>query len=165
LFTANSLAYYNYLAQGSSANLTDRTTKEAFMTGRTRVGMMVLIIGACVSAGRQIADVFVTASPQEGDAEVVADYDAQRFAGLSDVLPPGGVAGYLTSTKHNSNPDRSHALAQYVLAPCLIVLGVEQPLVLVDYGSDEETPPTLAGRPLLRELPNGVRLYGTEEAR
>jgi hypothetical protein len=132
--------------------------------GRARAGvLLLLLLGVCVSAGRQLAQVAVTATPEERAPEVVADYDEHRFPGLADALPPGGVVGYVTSTKHNDNPDRSHALAQFALAPCLVVLGEEPSFVLVDLGPDEEIPASLAGRPVPRRLDNGVRLVGREE--
>jgi hypothetical protein len=133
------------------------------MSRRGRVGARVLLVYACGCAAWQCGRVVVTDAPAERHPALVAEYDAKRYAGLVDSLPPGGVVGYVLDEPDSAEAIRSYYLAQYVLAPCVLVRGEEQQLVLVDDPPNHEDRPSMAGRRLLRDLGNGVRLFGRGE--
>lgn len=135
------------------------------MRGRARAGGIVLLLSVCLSAGYQLGYISLTPEPEEREASLVAEYDGRRFQGLADALPPGGVVGYVADDPDGPEATQTYYLAQYVLAPCILVRGDRQRLVLVDDPPGRPARPEMAGRRLLRDLDNGVRLYDREEPR
>ncbi len=129
------------------------------MSRRARAGVAGLIVcAACLAAGQLVRTV-LTWGPNEREAALVADYDIRRFAGVADLLPPGEVVGYVTN---DPEATRAYYLAQYVLAPCIIVWGEGPRLVLVDDRLEGEGRPSEVNGHLLRDGGAGVRLYVRE---
>jgi hypothetical protein len=135
------------------------------MSRRARVAVVGLVLCAAASAAAQLVRALLEPSPGQRCPAIVAEYDTRRFAGLAEELPPGGVVGYVTNDPDSPDAIRAYYLAQYVLAPCVIVRGDEPDLVLVDDRPDGEGRPAVGGGRLRRDLGNGVRLYVREGPR
>jgi hypothetical protein len=132
------------------------------MSRRARAGVAGLIVCAASLAAGQLVRNVLAGEPNEHEAALVAEYDTRRFAGVADLLPPGEVVGYVTN---DPEPTRAYYLAQYVLAPCIIVRGEGPRLVLVDDRPESEERPVAVDRRLLRDGGDGVRLYVREGPR
>jgi hypothetical protein len=132
------------------------------MNRRPRAGMILLVVCACVSASWQLGRVAVTPAPAERYPEAVAYYDEQRFAELAGALPPGGVVGYIEDELRDAAMPQHYYLAQYVLAPCVLVEDSQRPRVLVNGRPERAVRPPMAGGRLLHDPGNGVRLFGRE---
>jgi hypothetical protein len=133
------------------------------MNRRVRIGVIVLMVCALVRCVWQVVDVVVTDAPAARYPTIVAEYDGPHYAGLVEVLPAREVAGYITDDPDSAEAARSYFLSQYVLAPCVLVQEEEGKLILVDDPPDHAPRPSMAGRRLLRDLGNGVRLFGLKE--
>jgi hypothetical protein len=124
---------------------------------------MVLMAYACASAAWQLGHVAVTPGPDERHPTIIADYDDERFAGLAGALAAGEIIGYVADEPEGAAMYRPYYLAQYVLAPCVLVEDDQRLVVLVDGRPEREVRPPMAGGRLLRDWGNGVRLFGREE--
>lgn len=99
--------------------------------------------------------------PPHPSARVVDSCDRDRYAPLRPLLAGVSVIGYVADYP----PDRDavgspYYVAQYVLAPVVLVEGAAPPLVLVDGPPDRHRLPGPPGRVhLVADLGNGVRLY------
>jgi hypothetical protein len=128
-----------------------------------RAGMNLLIVCACLSAAWQLGCIALTRNHAEQWSDLVVGYDEQRFAGVAALLPPGGVVGYVEDDPPDSAMTQHYYLTQYVLAPCVLVNDSRRAVVLVDGRPEAEVRPPMAGGRMLRDLGNGVRLFGHEE--
>lgn len=129
------------------------------MNYRPRVGLTLLTVSICCSMAWQLGRVAVSPGPTERHPAVVAEYDARRFAGLTASLPSGGTIGYMEDEPEDKEISRLYYLAQYALAPCVLAEDDRLPLVLVNGRPERELRPPGVRR-LLRDLGNGVRLFG-----
>jgi hypothetical protein len=134
------------------------------MNGRVRAGLLLVAIAACLGAVYQLASLARLSDPRHRWTGVVAEYDRHRFAGLISSLPAGQVVGYVEDDPDGAEMNRPYYLAQYVLAPCVLVEDATTPLVVVNGRPDSPPRPPMAGGKLLRDLGNGVRLFGREGA-
>ena len=132
------------------------------MSRRARTGVAGLIVCTASLAAGQLVRTILTWGPNEREVALVAEYDTRRFAGVADLLPPGEVVGYVTN---DPEATRAYYLAQYVLAPCILVWGEGPRLVLVDDRPDGEGRPAKVDGRLLRDGGDGVRLYVREGPR
>jgi hypothetical protein len=86
--------------------------------------------GACLSAGWQLAHALMHIGAGFRTAALVAHYDRERFAALKDLLPPQGVLGFRADDAC-TNPVQTYYLAQYSLAPRLVVTDpTRRPLII-----------------------------------
>lgn len=115
----------------------------------------LFILGCLVSSARLIVN-----APSAGSREtdVVAQHSDLRFSALRAALPRYGVVGYIGQS-HNSTAD--YYLTQYALAPLVVDLSVNHPLVIGNFPS---SPPPLQveGLRLVRDFGNGVLLFAHE---
>ncbi|HTU23554.1 MAG TPA: hypothetical protein VMG10_36295 [Gemmataceae bacterium] len=135
------------------------------MNRRVRAGGILLLTAVCLSAGYQVGSIAITPEPEERDPAFCAEYDQLRYRGLDEVLPHSGVVGYVTDDPDGPEATRSYYLAQYVLAPRILIQGDHSRFVLVDDSPGRPARAAMSGRRLLCDFGNGVRLYAREEPR
>lgn len=133
------------------------------MNRRVRVGGVLLLTAACLSAVGQAGSIVFMPAREERDTARITESDQLRYRGLVEDLPSSGVVGYVADDPDGPEATRSYYLAQYVLAPRILVQGDRQRFVLVDDQAGRSARVEMAGRRLLRDLGNGVRLYEREE--
>jgi hypothetical protein len=124
--------------------------------------MILLIVCACLSALLQMGRAVMTQSGADPWSGLVVRYDEQRFAEVAAMLPPGGVVGYVEDNPSDAEMPQHYFLTQYVLAPCVLVNDSRRLYVLVNGRPDGEVWSPVAEGRLLRDLGNGVRLFGRE---
>jgi hypothetical protein len=104
--------------------------------------------------------------PSYRHADVLADYDRQRFNDIRALLAPGSTVEYVEDLPPEFGPDICYGYAtQYVVCPAVVVLhGKPQSQVLLNGRADGE-PAGLDQRRLVlkRDAGNGVRLYRARE--
>jgi hypothetical protein len=128
-----------------------------------RAGVALLLITACLRAvGYLLFTLWITA-PEQRWASTVARYDGPRFAGLAGEFLPGQLVGYVQDDPEETEIPRPYYLAQYVLAPVILIEDTTPPLVVLNGRPGGTIPPAVGKRPLLRDLGDGVRLFGPEK--
>jgi hypothetical protein len=128
------------------------------MPTRARVGVALLIAVACLSSVGRLVEAIRNTDPQYRWTARVADYSAERYAGLEDVLPPRVVVGFVDGGACD-NPVQAYYLTQYALAPRVVVQDDGPPWVLVDGRPDRPLRELPGSVVLVRDLGNGVRLF------
>ena len=132
------------------------------MRRNPHAGIILLIVCTSLSAAWQLGRVAMLGTGAEPWSDLIVHYDEQRCAEVAALLQPGGVVGYVEDEPLNATMPQHYFLTQYVLAPCVLVNDARWPLVLVNGRPEVEVrPPMVEGR-LLRDLGNGVRLFGRE---
>lgn len=117
--------------------------------------------------------VFALVSDIQFLAKAVADYVGtsrptaievylSRFDEIRAALPARGVVGYVAEPKgkeivHGGDYYRRFHLAQYALAPVIVVDSPDRPLVIGNFASGTP-PPHSSGLVLVRDYGNGVML-------
>ncbi len=90
-------------------------------------------------------------------------YYEKRFGRLRPLLPAGETVGLLTNlpARNEFLRGREHLLAQYVLAPAIVVRRGDTPLIIVDVypGPPPLTGADLAGLEPVADLGDGVALF------
>ncbi len=136
------------------------------MTPRHLGAVALVAAVSLLSIGRlffQMADLYPSTPTPDG----VTDFD-QRFAGVKDMLPAKGVIGYMTdpgASATDTNAQAEYYLAQYSLAPILVVNSDQQRYVVGNFhkvvtaGSLRDR-----GYKLLRQFGNGIALLENENA-
>jgi hypothetical protein len=134
------------------------------MTSRTKTAMILLVLFGCCSTVEFLREV-LTRRPLFQGQEEIAEYDQQRFERLKALLRGHVAVGFIednygeTEIVHNKR-----VVAQYVLAPVLVLDDPRQPLVIANIrrrGPLPKAPPGCTYR-LLHDLGNGVLLLQTE---
>jgi hypothetical protein len=93
-----------------------------------------------------------------------------RFAPLAEHVPKSATVGYLLDESHTDpamhHPHARFALAQFALAPRIVVHSTNCSLVIFDSDRVDATPNIAESRnwTLVANLDNGVRLYRNAEA-
>ena len=128
---------------------------------RTRVGLATIVVFALVSDGQLLAKSLVdyvrTARPSAIDQYLT------RFSGIRAALPTRGVVGYIAEAKgreilHGGDYYRKFHLAQYALAPLIMVDSPDRDLVIGNFSIGTRMSP-LPGLTLVRDYGNGVMLF------
>ncbi|MBL8236892.1 MAG: hypothetical protein JNM66_05705 [Bryobacterales bacterium] len=137
------------------------------MSPRILGAILTVAAVSLLSVGRlfvQIADFYPTAPSPDG----VTDFDA-RFAPLRAMLPAKGVIGYMTDADtpaSDTNAQAEYHLAQYALAPVLVVRSSEQRFVVGNFHRAVTTGSLRdRGFKLVREFGNGIALLENEKVR
>lgn len=114
---------------------------------------------ACLLSSARLVVGTLTPTREVPDAQQRA---GQRFAGLREALPKRGVVGYIGPTE--SSALGYYYLAQYALAPLVVDLTINHPLVIGNFPNSqpERVPASLA---LVRDFGDGVLLFANKDAR
>jgi hypothetical protein len=148
----------------TSASMASSPTR-SWATARLAVAGLLLLLYVGASTARWIHR---TAWPPSGSRDEISLYE-RRFEALRPVLPRRGIIGYLGDppTK-GAIPEKTNAaalqhfrrylLAQYALAPLLLVESTDPELVIGNFDSPAAVQAPLGFR-LLRDFGSGVVLY------
>ena len=122
-----------------------------------KVGAVMLLVGSALLANlSNLADLW-RANPAPND--IMAQRD-QRFLLLRDALPKRGTVGYLSDAANATDHEIRLMLAQFALAPVILVSGADQALVVGEFSD----PAAVArGRDMkltvIRDLGDGLVLF------
>lgn len=128
---------------------------------RTRVGLATIVVFALVSDGQLLAKSLVdyvrTSRPSAIDQYLT------RFVEIRSALPARGVVGYVAEPRgkemlHGGDYYRKFHLAQYALAPLIMVDSPDRDLVIGNFSTGTRAP-QLPGMTLVRDYGNGVMLF------
>ena len=86
----------------------------------------------------------------------------KRLASLKQALPARGVVGYVSDYPDEIEATGHYYLAQYTLAPLVVVRGSDHPLVVGNFGAPVPAAPPAAGLVLIKDFGDGVVLFGRE---
>lgn len=135
------------------------------MTTRALGATLMVATVSLVSMGRlffQVADFYPRAPSPDG----VTDFD-RRFTALRAILPAKGIIGYLTdpdTPPGDTNAQAEYRLAQYALAPLLVVNSPNQKFVVGNFHRAVTTGSLRdRGYKLVREFGNGIALLENEK--
>lgn len=140
--------------------------KSPAVAPRVAVALIAILLYSGVSTVRWVRR--AAQWPAQPGTDEISIYQ-RRFDRLRPALPSAGVVGYLgdpdptaTPTAEGPSPAllhfRRYLLAQYSLAPLLLVEDTTAELVIGNFEPDAE-PPTLAGFSRAGEFGDGVVLY------
>jgi hypothetical protein len=137
------------------------------MTPRVLGAILLLAAVSVVSVARlfvQVADFFPKAPPLDG----VTEFDS-RFHALRAMLPAKGMIGYMTDPETpaaDTNAQAEFHLAQYALAPVIVVQSAEQRYVVGNFHK-VVTAGALRDRgfKVIREFGRGIVLLENEKGR
>lgn len=140
--------------------------EDSWAASRIRVALLLVVLYAGASAVRWLDQ--ATQWPAEARQDEISEND-RRFEGMRAELPTTGRVGYLgdpivggdTARERNDTAlrfFRRYLLAQYTLAPVLLVEGTEPELLVgnFDPGAIRPAPP---GFRLVRDFGDGLVLY------
>jgi hypothetical protein len=133
---------------------------------RTRIALLLVLLYAGASTVRWLQR--GAAWPARASQDEISTYE-RRFAELRTMLPARGVVGYLGhpepagATPREANAAallhfRRYLLAQYSLAPVLLIESTEPELVVGNFDSAAAYP-TPAGLRVVRDFGDGVVLF------
>ena len=126
---------------------------------RVKVGMLLLLIATGLINNLFYARVLRSSSSPLGQ-DYVSPAD-ERFAQLKTDLPARGVVGYISDETDVNERTKKYYMAQYALAPLIVVNNTSQPLVIGDFNKEESA---VNGNLVLRKrFENGVVLFGQPE--
>ena len=149
-----------------SAALPPRPAPRAWALTRARLALLLVLVYAGASTVQWVLRA-AQWRPGAGPDEVTAD--DRRFGSLRAELPAGRVVGYvgdpdLTGPDGKANDVallhfRRFLLAQYALAPAVLVEGTEPELVVGNYFDERSARPAPAGFEVAGDFGSGVFLY------
>jgi hypothetical protein len=122
-----------------------------------KIGAMMLLVGSALFANVVNLEDLRRVNPGPNDFMARRD---QRFELLRDALPKRGMVGYISDAATEDDHETRRKLAQFALAPLIVVSGVDQSLVVGEFTD----PAAIAkGRDLnltvLRDLGDGLVLF------
>jgi hypothetical protein len=135
-------------------------------SGRVRLAIaLVLLYSTATGLARVRAIYHAFRSPE---VDEVTRYE-RRMLELRDALPPGGIVGYVTDPLLGDSSSarvatdlhdrfKAYILAQYVLAPRIVVGDTTREWVVGNYREDRTDRP-LPGYHIVREFGRGLVLY------
>lgn len=131
------------------------------LPGRARAAVALIIVFALVSDAQSLVKALV--DYVETRRPTAIEVYLTRFVEIRTALPARGVVGYLAEPKgkeilHGGDYYRKFHLAQYALAPVIIVDSPDRPLVIGNFASGTP-PPAAPGLSLVRDYGNGVMLF------
>lgn len=125
---------------------------------RTIAGILVFVLCCLLSTAHII---WQASDPTRTTSDDVSRRSDQRFAALKVKLPASGVIGYIGESGDSATPD--YYLAQYALAPLVVDLSANHPIVVGNFhSSPAEIPPNLR---LMEDFGNGVILLAAMDAK
>ncbi len=133
---------------------------------RTRVGLALVLLYALASGAAWLK--LAASATGRSTPDEISTYE-RRFREVRSALPAQGVVGYLGRTdsagrtpaerEASSLLDFKHyLLAQYALAPVVLIESTEPDFVLGNFDPGR-TPPTPAGFRIQRDFGNGLVLF------
>ena len=127
----------------------------------TRIGALALLVGIALSA--DLAKLMELLELPPGNVGEMAQRD-QRFELLRTALPRRASLGYVSDVSNEADLEMRIMLAQFSLAPTLLVLGSDRVPVLGDFSNPNSIG---LGRELklsvLHDFGDGVVLFGRAE--
>jgi hypothetical protein len=137
------------------------------MTPRVLGAILLLAAVSVLSVARlfvQVADFYPKAPPVDG----VTEFDS-RFHQLRAMLPPKGMIGYITdpdTPPADTNSQAEFHLAQYALAPVIVVQSSDQHYVIGNFHKVVTTGSLRdRGFKVVREFGRGIVLLENEKGR
>jgi hypothetical protein len=135
-------------------------------SGQVKLAVALVLLYAAATSlarARMISHAFRSPATDE-----ITRYEGRMLA-LRDALPPGGIVGYVTDPPLEDTSSvrraadlhdrfKAYLLAQYVLAPRVMVVDTAREWVVGNYQEDR-TAPSLPGYHIVREFGRGVVLY------
>ena len=145
---------------------TPRRVERSWAGTRTRIALVLVLLYAAASTIGWLQR--AAAAPKRSWQDEISAYDL-RFKELRSALPARGVVGYLGSpdttgpTPAEANAAsllhfRRYLLAQYALAPLLVIESTDPELVVGNFDSGTSPPPPPGFR-LVQDFGNGVLLF------
>jgi hypothetical protein len=133
---------------------------------RVRIALLLILLYAAASTARWLQRTAMW--PVHPGQDEITAHD-RRFAVLRPALPARGVVGYLGHpeptgpTPRDSNAAallhfRRYLLAQYALAPLVLIESIEPEFVVGNFDPGAE-PPTPAGLQVIRDFGGGLVLF------
>lgn len=128
---------------------------------RTRVSLIVIVVFGLLSGGHFLLRALYDYAKLERPGAI--ERYLGRFTSIKTALPPRGVVGYVAEDRgkesiHGGDYYRKFHLAQYALAP-LIVVDNTAPVLVIGNFAEGSTPPRIPGLSLVRDYGNGVMLF------
>jgi hypothetical protein len=136
-------------------------------SGRVKLAILLMLLYAAATSLARAREIYhALRSPPTTDE--ITRYE-RRMVALRDALPPGGVVGYVTDPPLEDTSStrvavdlhdrfKAYLLAQYVLAPRVMVADTAREWVVGNYREDG-TAPSLPGYHIVREFGRGLVLY------
>ncbi len=137
---------------------------------RVRLALLLVLLYAAASAARWVRRTMEW--PARVGVDEISVYD-RRLAALRPMLPEAGLVGYLGHpeptgpTPRDSNAAallhfRRYLLAQYALAPVLLIESTEPEVVVGNFDPALPRPPT-HGLRTIRDFGDGLVVFGRTE--
>ena len=122
-----------------------------------KVGVVALLVGSALQAN--LVNLVHVYRDQPAPSAFMAWRD-QRFELLRDALPKRGTVGYISDAATAYDHELRRSLAQYSLAPLILVPGADQPFVVGEFTD----PAAVANRrnlelTVVRDLGDGLVLF------
>jgi hypothetical protein len=139
-------------------------------SGRVKLAITVLLLYSAVTSLARVRAIYHSfRSPAEDE---ISRYE-RRMLELRDALPARGIVGYVTDPPLEDTSSarvaadlhdhfKAYILAQYVLAPRVVVVDTAREWVVGNYG-ENRTAPTLPGFRIARAFGRGLVLYRRAE--
>jgi hypothetical protein len=128
------------------------------------LGLGLASLGTVGDLFRRVADVYVAAPAVDSVTEFTS-----RFDGLRQMLPSKGNIGYMTdpdTPAEDANALAEFHLAQYALAPVIVVRSDQQRYVVANFHRQVSTGSLKdRGLVLVREFGKGIALFENERMR
>ena len=126
-------------------------------TSKTKAGILLFVFCCLLSTGRMV---FESLTLRQSSYDDVAKLSDQRFSALKTRLPASGVVGYIGHS--GDSAIRDYYLTQYALAPLVVDLSPNHPIVVGNFPG-----PTPSAIPqnlrLVEDFGNGVMLLSHRE--
>lgn len=133
--------------------------------GRAHAALLLVLLYAGASSIRWVAQ--AVQWPADPTKDEISTHE-RRLEALRSALPKHGTVGYLGSPEPTARTPkeansaallhfRRYLLAQYTLAPVLLIEGATSELVVGNF--DSVTPPAPAGLSIVRDFGDGLVLF------
>jgi hypothetical protein len=127
----------------------------------TRVKLGVLLLLVLTALLNNLFFVRLTRSASSPFGQDYVSPADERFASLKTDLPAHGVVGYTSDETDVNERTKKYYLAQYALAPLIVVNNTDQTLVIGDFNKEEAA--VIGNLVLLKRFENGVVLFRQPE--
>jgi hypothetical protein len=126
---------------------------------RVKLGVLLLLVLTAL-----LNNLFFVRLTRSASSPFGRDYVSpadERFAQLKNDLPARGVVGYISDETDVNERTKKYYLAQYALAPLIVVNNTDQTLVIGDFNKEESA--VTGNLVLLKRFENGVVLFRQPE--